>query len=114
MSPRLQTPFPGRGDPHDKSTMNDTRQRLVDASAALFQRQGLTGTGIKQILSEAGAPFSSLYHHFPGGKEELATAAIGASGARYQALVEAVWDEAPDVMSSVAAVFASAAQTLES
>jgi AcrR family transcriptional regulator len=94
--------------------VNDTRQRLVDASASLLQRQGLTGTGIKQILAEAHAPFSSLYHHFPGGKEELATEAIRASGARYQALVEEVWDEAPDVISSIAAVFEGAAQTLQS
>jgi AcrR family transcriptional regulator len=94
--------------------VNDTRQRLVDASAALLQRQGLTGTGIKQILAEANAPFSSLYHHFPGGKEELATEAIRASGARYQALVEEVWDQAPDVISSIAAVFEGAAQTLQS
>lgn len=93
--------------------MNDTRDRLVQVSATLLQRQGLTGTGIKQILAEAHAPYSSLYHHFPGGKDELATAAISVSGARYQALVEAVWDEAPDVMSSVAAVFDGAAQTLE-
>jgi AcrR family transcriptional regulator len=93
--------------------VNDTRQRLVDVSAALLQRQGLTGTGIKQILAEAHAPFSSLYHHFPGGKDELATEAIRASGARYQALVEQVWDGAPDVISSIAAVFEGAAQTLE-
>jgi AcrR family transcriptional regulator len=93
--------------------MNDTRQRLVDASAALFQRQGLTGTGIKQILSEAGAPFSSLYHYFPGGKEELASAAIRAAGARYQALVEAMWDQSPEVITGTAAVFDGAAKTLE-
>jgi AcrR family transcriptional regulator len=93
--------------------VNDTRDRLVEVSAILLQRQGLTGTGIKQILAEAHAPYSSLYHHFPGGKTELATAAINASGARYQALVEEVWDDAPDVMSSVAAVFDGAAQTLE-
>ncbi len=93
--------------------MTDTRDRLVDVSAALLQRQGLTGTGIKQILAEAHAPYSSLYHHFPGGKDELATVAIRESGTRYQALVEAVWDEAPDVLSSVAAVFEGAASTLE-
>jgi AcrR family transcriptional regulator len=86
----------------------------VEVSAALLQRQGLTGTGIKQILAEAEAPFSSLYHHFPGGKDELAAAAIRVAGARYQALVEAVWDQAPDAMSSVAAVFDGAAATLES
>ncbi len=60
--------------------MSDTRDRLVQVSAALLQRQGLTGTGIKQILAEAHAPFSSLYHHFPGGKDELAAAAIGDVG----------------------------------
>jgi len=94
--------------------VHDTRDRLVQASAGLLQRQGLTGTGIKQILTEARAPYSSLYHHFPGGKDELAEVAIRASGAQYQALVEAVWDEAPDVTSAVAAVFEGAAQTLES
>ena len=94
--------------------MPDTRDRLVEASAALLQRQGLTGTGIKQILTEARAPYSSLYHHFPGGKDELADVAIRASGAQFQALVEAVWDQAPDLIGAVAAVFEGAAQTLES
>lgn len=94
--------------------MTDTRDRLVEVSATLLQRQGLAGTGIKQILAEAGAPYSSLYHHFPGGKDELAAAAVRASGARYQELVEAVWDDAPDLLSGVAAVFDGAAQTLRS
>ncbi len=95
------------------SPLRDTRDRLVQVSAALLQRQGLTGTGIKQILAEAHAPYSSLYHHFPGGKDELAAAAIRVSGAQYQALVEAVWDQAPDVLSAVGAIFDGAAQTLE-
>ena len=97
-----------------RSPLTETRDRLVEVSAALLQRQGLTGTGIKQILAEAGAPYSSLYHHFPGGKEELAATAIRASGARYQALVEAVWDQAPDVISAVAAIFEGAALALQS
>jgi AcrR family transcriptional regulator len=94
--------------------VTDTRDRLVETTATLLQRQGLAGTGIKQILAEAGAPYSSLYHHFPGGKQALAAAAIRVSGAHYQALVEAVWDQAPDLISGVAAVFDGAAQTLES
>jgi AcrR family transcriptional regulator len=93
--------------------MTDTRERLVSVSADLFQRQGLTGTGIKQILSESRAQFSSLYHHFPGGKDELAAEVIRTSGARYQQLVEAVWDGATDVVDSVAQVFDGAAATLE-
>ena len=89
--------------------MNDTRDRLVDVSAELFGRQGLTGTGIKQVLTGAHAPFSSLYHHFP----ELAAEVIRTSGARYQELVESVWDEEADVLDAVTAVFGGAASTLE-
>jgi AcrR family transcriptional regulator len=92
---------------------NGTKDRLLTVSAALFQRQGLAGTGIKQILAEAGAPFSSLYHHFPGGKDELAAEAIRRSGAAYQQLVEEAWDTAPDLATAVAAVFEGAAHTLE-
>ncbi len=93
--------------------MKDTRDRLVNVSAELFSRQGLNGTGIKQVLAEANAPFSSLYHHFPGGKSELAATVIRTSGARYQELVEEVWDAASDVVGAVNAVFEGAAATLE-
>ncbi len=93
--------------------MNATKARLVDVSAGLFQRRGFAATGIKEILAEAQAPFSSLYHHFPGGKDELAEAAIRSSGMQYQALVEEVWDGQDDVISSIAAVFDGASQTLE-
>ena len=52
--------------------MAATRDRIVDASAELFRRQGYNATGVKQIVTEAQAPFGSLYHFFPGGKEQLA------------------------------------------
>jgi TetR/AcrR family transcriptional regulator, lmrAB and yxaGH operons repressor len=32
--------------------------------------------GLSELLSEAGAPKGVMYHHFPGGKSELAIAAI--------------------------------------
>ncbi|MBC9711262.1 TetR/AcrR family transcriptional regulator [Streptomyces sp. TRM66268-LWL] len=41
-----------------------------------MQRQGYDGTGIKQISQEASATLGSVYHFFPGGKQELAVAAI--------------------------------------
>jgi AcrR family transcriptional regulator len=91
----------------------DTRERLVSAGSRLFQRQGLAGTGIKQILSEANAQFSSLYHHFPGGKDELAADVVRTSGLHYQQLVETVWDAGPDVVTGVRAIFDGAAAVLE-
>lgn len=89
-----------------------TRQRLIDAASVLFRRQGLTATGVKQILAAADAPFSSLYHHFPGGKDELAAEAIAASGDHYEALVGGVWDAEADLVASVTAVFDGAAEVL--
>ncbi|MFD9408950.1 TetR/AcrR family transcriptional regulator [Streptomyces sp. NPDC059989] len=53
-----------------------TRERIVRAASRLMQRQGYAGTGIKQISLEAQATLGSVYHFFPGGKQELAVAAI--------------------------------------
>ncbi|MET9555515.1 TetR/AcrR family transcriptional regulator [Streptomyces sp. NPDC006645] len=54
-----------------------TRERIVRAASLLMQRQGYDGTGIKQISTEAGATLGSVYHFFPGGKQQVAVAAIG-------------------------------------
>jgi AcrR family transcriptional regulator len=91
---------------------SDTRERLVESSAELFRRQGYTGTGIKQILAAANAPFGSLYHFFPGGKEQLGAETIRSSGALYMQLFVVIAAQAPDVLSAVGEFFAAAAQTL--
>jgi len=89
-----------------------TRERIVDASAELFRRQGYAATGVKQIVTAAQAPFGSLYHHFPGGKEQLGAEAVRTSGALYELLIPAVFDPAPDLVSAVRAFFAGAAEHL--
>jgi AcrR family transcriptional regulator len=89
-----------------------TRERIVERSAELFRRQGYAATGLKQIVAAAQAPFGSIYHHFPGGKEQLGAEAIRASGALYELLIPAVFDPAPDLVSAVRAFFAGAAEHL--
>jgi AcrR family transcriptional regulator len=91
-----------------------TRDRIVYASAELFRRQGYAGTGLKQIVSEAQAPFGSLYHFFPGGKEQLADEVLRTGGRFFLALYEAIAAAAPDLTATVRDFFAGAAQTLES
>lgn len=90
-----------------------TRDRILFATAELFRRQGYNGTGLKQIVAEADAPFGSLYHHYPGGKQELGEAVIHSAGAFFQALVTAVYDEEATPEAAVRAVFTGAAETLE-
>jgi TetR/AcrR family transcriptional repressor of lmrAB and yxaGH operons len=51
------------------------RERILRAALSHFQRHGYHGAGLAEILEEARAPKGSLYHHFPGGKAQLARAA---------------------------------------
>lgn len=66
-----------------------TRARILDATAELYRRQGMAATGLKQISVAARAPFGSIYHHFPGGKEAITTEVIRSEGVRYGAFVGA-------------------------
>jgi AcrR family transcriptional regulator len=92
--------------------MNTTRERIVGATAELFRRHGYNATGVKRIVTEAQAPFGSIYHFFPGGKEQLGAEVIRTSGAMYEQLIPAVFDPAPDVVTGVRLFFAGAAQHL--
>lgn len=49
---------------------------IVRTAMRLFRQQGYASTGLQQILAESGAPKGSLYHYFPGGKEELGEATV--------------------------------------
>ncbi|MBL8778908.1 MAG: TetR/AcrR family transcriptional regulator [Acidimicrobiales bacterium] len=89
-----------------------TRDRLVTAANEAMRARGYRGTSVKDVLAAAGAPAGSLYHHFPGGKPELAAAAVRESGAVYGELYEAIADAAPDVAQGFVDFFAGAADVL--
>ena len=56
--------------------MPNTRDRLIAAMLDALRRRGYFGVGLNELLASAGAPKGVLYHHFPGGKSELAVAAV--------------------------------------
>ena len=60
--------------------MTDTRERIVETERRAVSPPGLRATGVKQIVDRGRAPFGSLYHFFPGGKEQLGAEAIRAVG----------------------------------
>jgi TetR/AcrR family transcriptional repressor of lmrAB and yxaGH operons len=79
--------------------------------ARLLWERGYTATGRAQLLKESGISNGSLYHHFPGGMEELAEAALEASGqAVADALAEAL-DRAPNTAVGIGRFLDVAART---
>lgn len=54
----------------------NSKDKLIQTASCLFQKQGYHGTGLNQITKESGAPKGSLYHYFPGGKEQLALESV--------------------------------------
>ena len=52
------------------------RERMVRSAAQLIRRKGVSGTGMREIVTEADAPRGSLQHYFPGGKEEIVSDAL--------------------------------------
>jgi TetR/AcrR family transcriptional repressor of lmrAB and yxaGH operons len=73
-----------------------TRERLIAAMTDALRRRGLHGIGLTELLAQAGAPKGVLYHHFPGGKTELAVAAIDDVVARMLRGLDALLASTPE------------------
>jgi AcrR family transcriptional regulator len=90
-----------------------TRDRILEATAELYRRQGMAATGLKQISGAARAPFGSIYHHFPGGKEAITAEVIRCEGIRYGEFVGAQLAHT-DPATGIPAMFENAGRLMES
>ncbi len=48
-----------------------SREEILDRLTSLFRDRGYDGASLSEISSATGLGKSSLYHHFPGGKEDM-------------------------------------------
>lgn len=67
----------------------DSRERMVRSAAYLFRERGYSGTGFRDVIAHSGAPRGSIYHHFPGGKVQLAEEAVQYAGEFLNAGIQA-------------------------
>jgi AcrR family transcriptional regulator len=67
---------------------SDSRNRMIQSAALLFREHGYSGTGFRDVIEHSGAPRGSIYHHFPGGKEELATDTVAWAAAVIEGRIE--------------------------
>lgn len=89
-----------------------TRESILTAAAELMRHRGYAAVGMKDIATASGAPIGSLYHHFRGGKVQIAREALINAGAAYAALIPSVLDAYTDLGAALEGVFAQAADDM--
>jgi TetR/AcrR family transcriptional repressor of lmrAB and yxaGH operons len=57
-----------------------TREKMIGGAALLISQRGVQGTSFSEVLELTDTPRGSIYHHFPGGKDELVAEAISLLG----------------------------------
>lgn len=67
---------------------SDSRERMVRSAAVLLRERGYAGTGFRDVIAHSEAPWGSIYHHFPGGKAQLAEEAVRYAGDLVAQLIE--------------------------
>jgi len=63
--------------------MNEFHDEVLGRLANTFQAYGYEGTSLAKISEATGLIKASLYYRFPGGKEEMAEAALAAVDRRF-------------------------------
>ena len=85
-----------------KSTLNAraaakdaTHERIVSVAARAIRRSGYDGTGVADIMKEAGLTHGAFYSHFASREAMLAEAASKACAESASAVADVVANEAP-------------------
>jgi AcrR family transcriptional regulator len=60
----------------EEETRTDVRERMTHSAVLLFGERGFSGTGLRDVIAHSSTPRGSIYHHFAGGKAELANEAV--------------------------------------
>src|ERR1700760_2253219 len=79
-----------------------------------MRRRGYAAVGMKDVVAASGAPIGSLYHHFPGGKIQIAREALVNAGVAYGLLIPTLIDPYDDLGDAIGAAFVQAAEDMAS
>lgn len=71
----------------------DGRERLLNGARRLLAEKGYAGMELRDVAERGNAPRGSIYHHFPGGKRQLAIEAAELEGTEIRAAIERSLEE---------------------
>jgi AcrR family transcriptional regulator len=70
------------------------RDRIVYTAVQHLRQHGVAATGLRGVVADASAPWGSLRHYFPDGKDQLVAEAMAWAGSFAASRVEAYLHEA--------------------
>ena len=73
----------------------NVRQEMVNGAISLLAEKGVQGTSFAVVTEATKTPRGSIYHHFPGGKNELIEEALTSIGTLVTSLIDAVEVDSP-------------------
>jgi TetR/AcrR family transcriptional regulator, lmrAB and yxaGH operons repressor len=89
------------------------RERVVLAAARLLRTRGYTGTSLRDIVKAADAPWGSLQHYFPGGKDQIVVEAMAAGTSQVDQMIDDAFGRGRGAEAAVRAFFVTAAEVVE-
>src|SRR6478609_10478861 len=75
------------GEPVERKR-RDGRALLLKGARQLLAEKGYAGMELRDVAERGEAPRGSIYHHFPGGKRQLAAEAAALEGTLIRELIE--------------------------
>ncbi len=90
---------------HDHEIHSDACERVFAAAERLFAQHGYTAVTLRDIAADVGIRHASLYHHVPGGKEQLFIVVTERTLARHrQRLTHIIAETRPDIRAQLHAI----------
>lgn len=71
------------------------REEMIRGAIGLLAQRGVQGASFSMVTDATNTPRGSIYHHFPGGKNELIEEAVASIGALVSSLIDAVDVDSP-------------------
>jgi TetR/AcrR family transcriptional regulator, lmrAB and yxaGH operons repressor len=85
---------------------------MLHTAARLLQRHGYSATSWRGIVEQAGTPWGSAHHYFPGGKEALAVEALALGEAETSQLLRDCIESSATAGGAIRALFDAVATSM--
>lgn len=83
------------------STLEEARDRLIDAAEASFTRFGVSKTTLEDIASEAGVSRATVYRYFDGGRDEIILGVVLREGREFLDALQRRVSREPDLADAI-------------